>query len=112
MTTGRDKGKAQAAAGPAGDLRSGLGLRVSTVLLLLALFGMVLRLSGAAEWLVHVCAPLGLMLGMLAPVWAVCGCMAASVYLMLSMVRPYSVVQHLVEMVCGVGLIVLMLPVF
>lgn len=89
---------------------AGVGVRGSTVLLLLALLGMILRLSGAAEWLVQIWAPLGLVLGLLAPLWAVCGSMAASVYLMLSMVRPYSVIQHLAEMAGGALLTLLMLP--
>lgn len=111
MTAGR-KDQPQRAAASAGGMRAGLGVRVSTVLLLLALFGMVLRLSGAAGWLMQTSTLLGLMLGMLAPVWAVCGIMAASIYLMLSMAHPYSALQHLAEMACGVLLVVLMLPVF
>ncbi|HZR36036.1 MAG TPA: hypothetical protein VFA75_11710 [Nevskia sp.] len=111
MTAGPEH-KPQRAAAPAAGLRGGLGLRASTVLLLLAMCGMVLRLSGAAGWLMHVSTVVGLVLGTLAPVWAVCGSMAASVYLMLSMARPYSALQHLAEMACGVLLIVLMLPVF
>jgi hypothetical protein len=87
-------------------------LHVSTALLLLALLGMVLRLTAAAAWLLKVAQPLGLMLAVLAPVWALCGCLAASIYLMLSMARPYNVVQHLVEMALGVLLIVLRLPMF
>jgi hypothetical protein len=87
-------------------------VHVSTVLLVLALLGMVLRLTPAAAWLLKTAQPAGLMLAVLAPVWALCGCLAASVYLMLSMARPYNVVQLLVEMALGVLLIVLMLPVF
>lgn len=88
------------------------GVHVSTVLLVLALFGMLLRMTAAATWLLKVAQPVGLMLAVLAPVWALCGCLAASVYLMLSMARPYNVVQFLVEMALGVLLIVLMLPMF
>jgi len=88
------------------------GLHVSTVLLVLALFGMLLRMTAAAPWLLKVAQPAGLMLAVLAPVWALCGCLAASIYLMLSMARPYNVVQFLVEMALGVLLIVLMLPMF
>jgi len=112
MKAGGEDSGPQRAAARAGEPTAALGVRVSTVLLLLALLGMVLRLVGAADWLVQTWTPLGLVLGMLAPVWAVCGSMAASIYLMLSMVRPYSVVQHLAEMAGGVLLIVLMLPVF
>jgi hypothetical protein len=88
------------------------GLHVSTVLLLLAVLGMLLRLTPAAAWLLHVAQPLGLMLAVLAPVWALCGCLAASVYLMLSVMRPYNVVQFLIEMAAGVLLIVMMIPMF
>lgn len=93
-------------------LRLNLGVRVSTLLLALALLGLVLRLSGVAAGLVKLSMPLGLVLVVLAPVWAACGFLAATVYLMLSVARPYSVAQHLVEMVAGVALIVLMAPVF
>ena len=87
-------------------------VHVSTVLLILALFGMLLRLTAAAAWLLKVAPPVGLMLAVLAPVWALCGSLAASVYLIMSMARPYNVVQFLVEMALGVLLIVLMLPMF
>ena len=92
--------------------RSRWGLHVSTVLLLLAICGVPLRFTGAATWLLQLWLPLGLVLGILAPVWAACGFLAATVYLMLSMMRPYNVVQHLLEMVTGVALILLMVPVF
>lgn len=92
--------------------RVNIGLRVSTVLLLLALLGLALRLSGVSPWLVSESMPIGLVLVVLAPVWAACGFLASTVYLMLSVMRPYSVVQHLVEMVSGVALIVMMAPVF
>lgn len=104
MTVGQANNKAERGA----DVR----LRSSTVLLLLATFGLLLRLAGGDAWLLQVAMPLGVVLARLAPIWAVCGSMAASVYLMLSMVRPYNVVQHLVEMAAGVALIVLMRPMF
>jgi hypothetical protein len=112
VTVGREESTPQRADAKAGGLRAGLGVRASTLLLLLALLGMVLRLSGAAAWLLQAWPTLGLLLGVLAPLWAVCGSMAASIYLMLSMARPYSVIQHLAEMAGGVLLIVLMLPGF
>lgn len=92
--------------------RLNLGVRVSTLLLLLALVGLLLRVGGVAAGLVKAAMPLGLVLVVLSPVWAACGFLAATVYLMLSVTRPYSVAQHLVEMVAGVALIVLMAPVF
>jgi hypothetical protein len=100
-----------AAPGPA-PRRRGVSVHVSTVLLLLAMLGMLLRLSGGAAWLLHWSTLLGLLLCVLAPIWAVCGSMAASVYLMLSMARPYNALQHLVEMAAGAVLTMMMLPVF
>lgn len=86
-----------------------LNIHVSTVLLLLASVGMLLRLTAAAAWLLKLSPLLGLVLAVLAPLWALSGCLAASVYLMLSMVRPYGVVQFLAEMALGMLLMVLML---
>lgn len=88
-----------------------LNVHVSTVLLLLAAVGMLLRLTAAAAWLLKLSPLLGLVLAVLAPLWALSACLAASVYLMLSMVRPYNVVQFLAEMALGVLLMVLMLPI-
>lgn len=87
-------------------------LRVSTVLLLLALAGLPLRLS-AGDLLLQQASPTAeLLLATLAPVWAICGSVSASVYLVLGMWRRYNAVQHLLEMAAGVLLTVLMLPVF
>lgn len=87
-------------------------LRASTALLLLALAGVPLRVEVVDLWLRHFSPAAELLLAALAPVWAMCGSVAASFYLVLGMWRRYNAVQHLVEMAAGVLLTVLMLPVF
>ena len=109
---GRSEAVMTGAVQGAASWRRGVGVRVSTVLLLLAVLGMLLRLTGAAAWVLHSSTLLGLLLGVLAPVWAVCGSMAASIYLMLSMGRPYNALQHVLEMAAGAVLTMTMLPVF
>jgi hypothetical protein len=89
-----------------------VALRASTVLLLVALCGLVLRLSGGGLLLSHFSDSAALMLVRLAPIWALFGSVLATIYLVFTVSRPYSAAQHLVEMVAGVVLTVLMLPVF
>jgi hypothetical protein len=89
-----------------------VAFRASTALLALALFGLSLRLSGAGLLLTQFSDVVALLLVRMAPVWALLGSLFATIYLVLSMWRPYSAAQHLAEMVAGVLLVVLMLPVF
>ena len=51
-----------------------------------------------------------LLLAVLAPVWAMLAGILTTVYLMLSVARPYSVLQHLLEMVVAVALTAAMQP--
>ena len=92
-------------------LRS-VAFRASTALLVLALFGLSLRLSGGGVLLAQFSDVAALLLVRMAPVWALLGSLFATIYLVFSMWRPYNAAQHLVEMVVGVLLVVLMLPVF
>jgi len=89
-----------------------VAFRASTALLVLALFGLSLRLSHAGLLLTQFSGVAALLLVRMAPVWAMLGSLFATIYLVCSMWRPYSAAQHLVEMVAGVLLVVLMLPVF
>lgn len=89
-----------------------VAFRASTVLLLLALTGLLLHLSGAGAALSRVSGVAAWLLVSMAPVWALCGCFLATIYLMLSVSRPYNAAQHLVEMVMAAAVIVLLRPVF
>ena len=89
-----------------------VAFRASTILLVLGLLGLSLRLSGGGVWLKQHSDAAALMLVVLAPVWALFGSLFATIYLVLTMWRPYNALQHLIEMVAGVLLVVLMLPIF
>jgi TRAP-type C4-dicarboxylate transport system permease small subunit len=89
-----------------------IALRPSTVVLMLALCGLLLRLSGGGSLLNQVSGQAALLLVGMAPIWALLGSVLATVYLVLTVWRPYSAGQHLVEMVAGVLLTLLLLPVF
>ena len=89
-----------------------VAFHASTALLLLALFGLLLRLSGGGELLSQHSEVAGLLLVIMAPVWALFGSLLATIYLVFTIMRPYHAAQHLVEMVLGIVLTVLMRPVF
>ena len=85
---------------------------LSTFLLLMALLGLLLRLSGAGALLHQHSATAAMLLVTLAPLWALFGSSVATVFLILTVWRPRGAAQHLVEMVLGILLTVLMRPVF
>jgi len=89
-----------------------VALRASTLMLLLALCGLLLKLGGGGLLLNQHSEMAALLLVQMAPIWALFGSVLATVYLVLSVSRPYNAVQHLLEMVVGVVLTILMLPVF
>ena len=89
-----------------------VAFRASTAMLVLALFGLSLRLSGGGVFLKQHSDMTALVLVSLAPAWALFGSLFATIYLVLTMWRPYNALQHLVEMVAGMLLVVLMLPIF
>lgn len=91
-----------------------VAFHASTALVLLALFGLLLRLSGGGQLLSQHSEVTGLLLVMMAPVWALFGSLLATIYLVFTVMRPHHnhAAQHLVEMVLGIVLTVLMRPVF
>ncbi|MDB5978137.1 MAG: hypothetical protein JWR07_4897 [Nevskia sp.] len=89
-----------------------LAFRASTVLLLFALPGLLLHLTGAEATLKRLSEGAAWALVSMAPLWALIGFLSATIYLMLSISRPYNAAQHLVEMVVAAAVIVLLRPVF
>jgi hypothetical protein len=84
--------------------------RFSTAFLLLAVCGLPYHFGG--DLLPQLPEVANLMLVKMAPVWALLGCVLSTIYLVLTVWRPYNAVQHLIELAIGVLLTVLMLPVF
>ena len=89
-----------------------VAFRASTVFLLFALPGLLLYLTGAEAALKQLSMGATWVLVAMAPIWALLGFLSATIYLMLSISRPYDAAQHLVEMVVAAAVIVLLRPVF
>lgn len=89
-----------------------VAFRASTVFLLFALPGLLLYLTGAEAALKQLSLGATWVLVAMAPIWALLGFLSATIYLMLSISRPYNAAQHLVEMVVAAAVIVLLRPVF
>ncbi len=85
---------------------------LSSFLLLMAMLGLALRLAGSGPFLHHQSEVAATLLLTLAPLWALFGSLLATVYLILTVWRPYSAAQHLVEMVLGILLTLLLRPAF